>query len=96
MRCGRRLSHNPRPGFPIYAVFCFFKQGNQSGAFRRGRCEGDARLDFRQHGAGGEMAFDRVFFRLGGGEFIQPGFLGCAEMEGCFFHGGEDNQEVGV
>ena len=73
-----------------------FSRSDQGGAVGGALGEFHGSLHLGQHGAGGEVAPFHVDLGLGGGQTVQPGLVGLAEVNGHLLHGGEDDEGIGV
>ena len=74
----------------------FLQQGDEGGTAGLALREFDGGLDLGQHGAGGELALRGILLGLRGRQMVQPFLVGLAVVDGDLFHGGEDDERVGV
>ena len=87
---------DPCPGLPEDAVFRLLEKGDQRLTSRFRFCKLYGSLDLGKHGARCKMSFFNVLLRLIYGDVSQPFLIRLSVIDGCFFHGGQDDEEVRV
>ena len=87
---------DPCPCLPLYPVFCFFKQCDQCLTPGLGLGKFYGSLYLWQHGSRRKVSFINVLLCLVYGNVSQPFLIRLSVIDGCFFHGGQDDEEVRV